>query len=61
MNSTDISSSDFDVLLLLKMHYHFVKLWNNTDVFAYRSFYKEEKKNVPELTEEELEKVGNTP
>lgn len=34
---------------------------NNTDVFAYRSFYKEEKKNVPELTEEELEKVGNTP
>lgn len=32
-----------------------------TDVFAYRSFYKEEKKNAPELTEEELEKVGNTP
>lgn len=48
MNSTD-------------MKFIRLKLWNNTDVFAYRSFYKEEKKNVPELTEEELEKVGNTP
>lgn len=41
------------------MYYYFVKFRNNIDVFVYRFFYKEEKKNVLEFIEEELEKVGN--